>query len=58
MAHRGDKKGKGDRGDRGSKHTHNWVLTRTVHNPKHIYRFYECVNPGCPQGDKMEVEDK
>ena len=56
MAHRGDKKGKGDRGDRGSKHSHNYVEVRRVKHGGKTYVFLKCNTPGCPDPNKMNVE--
>lgn len=43
-----------------AKHTHNYQLVRTetkiVKGKTITYKFFECVNPGCPNPDTMAVE--
>lgn len=38
-----------------AKHVHNYQLVRTVQKKGKTYYFYECLNPGCPQPNKMEI---
>lgn len=38
------------------KHRHQWILVRTRISRGHVFRFYECVAPGCPNPDFANVD--
>lgn len=41
-----------------SKHKHNYILVRREVKEKHIYEFYQCIGPNCPQRDKMVIKPR
>lgn len=44
-----------------AKHSHNWQLTRTVKTKNKdgsttVFKFFECVNSGCPNPHRNETK--
>ena len=43
-----------------ARHEHNWIVIRRVDKivdgENVTYIFYECVNPGCPNPNRMDIE--
>lgn len=40
------------------KHRHTYILKRRVVQARHVVEFYECINPGCPERDKMVIKPR
>lgn len=39
-----------------SDHKHKWILVRREPKGKFVYSFWQCINPNCPQRDKMTIK--